>query len=667
MSRRAPIVAVVVGLLTFAPAAAVLAVEQVAGESGLGTPLAHEMIADERPPPATPAPDATPPDATAPLAARPPAAADSLLLDIPLRTRFPSRVFLPGLPEVGLAPPGSSLADTDETQLVQLVYDTYSRYSERADGERVEFELDRFRTVYRPQFGRVAHYPDLMTLHPEWEIETTVREHRLNGEVLGTWFDAEWLPGRSGADEAAVERELVGRSVLEILALGVDQQPERRRTIAITSYRVRVSYLGRTETYRAAVRWRLDENQALQFSVTDNLVPEVAFAMAEQVPPLRGERPRAAVPFEAITGASTSPSCLSKTWQPVYSTQEARYNSAEHVSGRHEAVFIGKYVCRCDDSCNQWCDPGHHVDACQDYGTLSHHMLRHETAKKSPIDSGTSGQGHQTAARCASGFGCFVQSCHDGACGSMSVTVSAGFLSFSFSTDRPTVLEASLTNNHTCPLCLEQEPPPEEPTPGTLTPEVDDGGSGGTGTGTTPTEGSPIVIDLDRGGFRFTALAGGVRFDLDGDGAAEAISWVAPGSGDAWLALDRDGDGAIGSGAELFGDYTPQPPAAEPHGYLALAVFDAPAQGGDGDGAITAADAVFPALRLWIDADHDGVSQPGELRSLAAAGVRALDLDFVESRRRDPHGNQLRYTSRVDLDHGTTQATDVFLLVGRCG
>ena len=212
-------------------------------------------------------------------------------------------------------------------------------------------------------------------------------------------------------------------------------------------------------------------------------------------------------------------------------------------------------------------------------------------------------------------------------------------------------------------LILEDPEPPEDPS--IEDPAIQGGGSGGTGGGEGPTEGSPIVIDADRGGFRFTDLSGGVRFDLDGDGAAEAISWLAPGSNDAWLALDRDGDGSIGSGAELFGNFTPQPPTDAPHGYLALAVFDTPAEGGDGDGAITAADAVFDALRLWIDADHDGVSQPGELHPLAAAGVRALDLGFVESRRRDPHGNQLRYTSRVDLHRGTTQATDVFLLVGR--
>lgn len=173
---------------------------------------------------------------------------------------------------------------------------------------------------------------------------------------------------------------------------------------------------------------------------------------------------------------------------------------------------------------------------------------------------------------------------------------------------------------------------------------------------------SPIVLDLDRGGFRFTDLAGGVRFDLDGDGAAERVSWIAPGSGDGWLALDRDGDGAIRSGTELFGNFTPQPPSAEPHGFAAFAVYDQPSSGGDGDGAITAGDAVFGALRLWVDADHDGVSQPGELIPLAAAGIRSIDLGYVTSAHRDEHGNELRYASRVGLATATTLCADVFLL-----
>lgn len=644
MLRQSPCVALVVGIVIFAPALATLAVEQVRGESTLGTPLAPEMIADERPPPSATSPATISPGAELPNP-------ESPLADIPLRTRHPSRTFLPGLPEVGLTDPASSLADTDETQVIQLVYDTYSRYSEREDGERVEFELDGFRTVYRPQFGKVAHYPDLMTLGTDWEIETTMRHYTLN-ERSNVWFEAEWLPVRNRNERMP---HLIGKSALEILAIGADVFPAQRRTIAITTYRVKVSYLGRSEEYRASVRWRLDEEQNVEFSVVDNVVPEVGWAIGETAPPSGASGPaRAELPFERAIAASTTTSCVANTSATVYSQQKADYNNFEHHSGRHEAVYIGSFDCSCDQACTSRCSAGFLASACQDYGDLAGGPdLEHRANRRIETKDGLKAEGHLEAAGCVSGLGCFVQSCPGGACGSITTQVSFGVLSISFSTTAPTILNASFDSSTTCARCTEQDPEDSQtPSDGPII------------QGCAPDCGSPIVVDLDRGGFRFTDLAGGVRFDLDGDGHAEQVAWIAPGSGDGWLVLDRDGDGLITSGAELFGNYTPQPPSDEPHGYAALAVFDQPAAGGDGDGAITPADAVFAGLRLWIDANHDGVSQPDELIPLAAAGIRAIHLDYVTSARRDEHGNELRYVSRVRLVRGMTRSADVFLLIG---
>lgn len=645
MLRQSPVLAaVIVGIVTFAPALGTLGVEQVRGESGLGTPLAREMVADERPPPSTAAPATASPGTESPNP-------ESPLAEIPLRTRHPSVTFLPGLPQVGLADPASKFADVDETQVIQLVYDTYSRYSEREDGERVEFELDGFRTVYRPQFGKVAHYPDLMTLGTDWEIRTTLREHQVDLDEPTMWYEAEWVPIPNRAERMP---DLLGKSVLDIIAIGAPHLPHQRRIVAITSYRVHVSFLGRSQTYRATVRWRIDEEQNLEFSVADNVVPEVGWAVGEGIrPAAEVSREEVRRPFDRATASSTTPQCVSHTWNTKHSPQSVRYNSLEHSSGRHEAVYIGKFDCSCRSDCFTTCDAGFAVEACQDYGTLTAPQLEHRATPKTKDVDGTEQAGHLHRPQCASGLGCFVQSCPGGACETLSTQLSATVASVTYTTSTPTLLEASLTSTHGCGLCTETDAGDSQtPSDGPIV------------QGCAPDCGSPIVVDLDRGGFRFTDLDGGVRFDLDGDGHAESISWVAPGSGDGWLVLDRDGDGMITTGAELFGNFTPQPPSDEPHGYAALAVFDQPAAGGDGDGAITPADAVFAELRLWIDADHDGVSRPDELISLAAAGIRAIHLDYVTSARRDEHGNELRYVSRVRLVRGMTQSADVFLLVG---
>jgi hypothetical protein len=183
--------------------------------------------------------------------------------------------------------------------------------------------------------------------------------------------------------------------------------------------------------------------------------------------------------------------------------------------------------------------------------------------------------------------------------------------------------------------------------------------------------GSPVVIDVNGDGIHLTGPEEGVEFALGPSSLSYRVSWTRPASDDAWLVLDRNGNGTIDNGLELFGNHTPQPPPPPGevrNGFLALMVFDRPANGGDGNSLIDRNDSVFNSLRLWQDVNHNGVSEPSELHELKSLGVESISVYYQDSRRRDRFGNGFRYRAEVKSArrvHTGRWAWDVLLRVLR--
>jgi hypothetical protein len=173
-------------------------------------------------------------------------------------------------------------------------------------------------------------------------------------------------------------------------------------------------------------------------------------------------------------------------------------------------------------------------------------------------------------------------------------------------------------------------------------PPPPDGGDSQNDGGTCPqsqTGCTPITLNLGLGSYELTNAAEGVNFDLDGTGIPVHTAWIPAFSDEAFLVLDRNSNGVIDDGTELFGSVTPLSSGGRAsNGFQALASYDS-----DGNGIIDSHDPIFARLLLWFDRDHDGKTEPGELIPLSELGVTSLGLDVHWVGRRDRNGNVLRY------------------------
>lgn len=166
----------------------------------------------------------------------------------------------------------------------------------------------------------------------------------------------------------------------------------------------------------------------------------------------------------------------------------------------------------------------------------------------------------------------------------------------------------------------------------------------------------PLILDLDGDGIETTNLTDRVYFDHDGNGFEEQSAWVE--SDDGLLVWDRNGDGRINDGKELFGDQTVlQDGTRATNGFQTIAEWD-----DNADGKIDASDAIWTNLRIWQDSDGDGYTLAGELKSLSDLGVQAINLSHTTTNTTDAQGNiQARLGSFKKSDGTVGQMGDYLL------
>lgn len=165
----------------------------------------------------------------------------------------------------------------------------------------------------------------------------------------------------------------------------------------------------------------------------------------------------------------------------------------------------------------------------------------------------------------------------------------------------------------------------------------------------------PLIIDLGNPGIELHSLANGVNFDLDNNGFAEKTAWI--GSEDGFLALDRNGNGKIDNGGELFGDQVILKDSSKSEsGFEALGELDE-----NSDAVIDKNDSQYANLRVWIDANRNGISEANELKALYDTGVISISLDHTEISFVDEEtGSRIAESASVKINrNGTETITEI--------
>lgn len=543
----------------------------------------------------------------------------------------------------------------------------------QAAGHDLTLEIHHLATVPRKEFGRYQTYQVFslgeglcLRIEPIYS-QTNVRMPDGSSREAHAFatFDLVWKPDywlmHADAERAELFHSIRAQNFADYMETAA-RDDERLETVdAATSFEVRLRHAGRERVYRAVALWLPSDFAESELILVDRILLQLDSALDPPWP----IRPLSAVsgqpdeiPEDLLSEIRKNvPGTLENASTQCTSTIKRHNNfnslvgTEEHSgTGKHRSIVGVEFECRCTTDCTSTCRPSFDSLTCDDRTPIASGR-KHVAATSQKVvndqvvlpDSLNSG-----AKDCSAGFGCVFRSCLlTSATCDVSVSVTAdGDGSINFSTSGASY-ELNLDFNFAgCAPC-------EPDTTNCLM--LGGGAVCGDDPESIPNpdcqEGpcSPIVIDVARDGFRFTGLADAVRFDIDADGALDRITWTDPASDEAFLVLDRNQNQVIDDGRELFGVVTEQPGTDDRNGFLALAVFDERARGGNGDGVISPEDSIFESLHLWKDGNQDGISQPAELRSLQVSGIVAIELSYITSGRRDRYGNALRWTSFVQF------------------
>lgn len=159
---------------------------------------------------------------------------------------------------------------------------------------------------------------------------------------------------------------------------------------------------------------------------------------------------------------------------------------------------------------------------------------------------------------------------------------------------------------------------------------------------------SPIAIDLNGDGIQTSSLFvdGGINFDMNGDGIADKTAWLS--GDDAFLAVDKNGNGKIDGVTELFGGQN------RGDGFASLATYDS-----NGDGQVSQLDQNFSDLLLWKDSNMDGVTDENELQSASGAGLESVSVNYT-SQEVYESGNLLGEVSTAIFQGEAVDAIDIY-------